>query len=164
MEICRTSPEAIGIFLSEQPFVISDESNIFLGQDAKDVKFAIKIYPTLPIMLIKEYAELTSHLANIVNDKGMTTVLDILGRRVCFDILVIPVLTMGISDDSINLGHESAYTISHFVDGETLYDLDRKYHSSNWSFSTSQDPLVNLSMQLRRISKKTRHLYHSLEC
>ncbi|OGM76131.1 hypothetical protein A2210_02875 [Candidatus Woesebacteria bacterium RIFOXYA1_FULL_40_18] len=151
MEIDRVNPEIFGVNIREWP-VEAAESRLFLGQDPSGNRLAIKVYPNLTIRQIQTYAEVTNQLAGLVNGSGVTVTLEVQGNANSYSVYITPISILGVVADPDQSDRDIPCTISPFIDGETLFDLDRRYLSGQWSFSTSQNSLKVLSLGLKRVS------------
>lgn len=141
MEISTIDPESYGVDLRRFP-VEAAESRVYEGYESDGRKVALKIYPGLAAEQVLLYAEVTNFLAERYNNSGDFIKLEVGGGVLSLRLYIVPV-------DITGMVGEHPGTISEFIEGETLFDLDPHYMSSRFS-RLKDDPLVKLSGQLAR--------------
>lgn len=150
-EFGRIVPEEYAINLKAPALEVA-ESRLFRGVDPKGLPVALKIFPTLTMEQITRYQRLTNFLANYLNKKTGLVKINIQGIQYSLKPFIVPINTIGIVRSVSNQDHPC--TISEFIEGPSLADIQPHYLSDNYD-NLAQDPLVRLSLELKRYSQNS---------
>ncbi len=135
----------LGVDLRREPLEVA-ESRLYAGQDPESGNaIVVKVYSGLQLGQILDYARTTCFLAGKVNPKRIFMALHPNGEEIKCLTHIVPVTMIGVANGL-------PFTVSDFVAGDTLFDIDPHYQSTN--FGNSKEPLVVLSSQLRKMSGK----------
>jgi hypothetical protein len=152
MEISRIEPKLFQVNVREWP-VEAAESRLFTGVDSSGKKVAFKVYPHLSVEQLSNYVEVTNQLARAINGSNRSVPLDIGGKESNYLVQIVPISTLGLVEDPDKPGKDWPCTLSPFIDGPSLFDID-KYFLSRHATSGSQNPLAELSEDLSEMSRK----------
>lgn len=103
------------------------------------------MYRGLNLDQILDYAQTTYFLAGKINPQRKFITLYPNGEETKCLVYIVPITQVGVTNGL-------PFTISDFVAGDTLFDIDTHYQSRN--FGNLKEPLIILSSQLRKISGK----------
>ena len=152
MELLRIRPELYQINVHAWP-IEAAESRLFAGYDPFGNKIALKVYRSLPLQQIQTYAEVTNYLAQTVNESGMIVRLNVRGSVNEYTVHIVPVSALGVVEDPDKAGLDLPCTLSPFIDGDSLFDLDRNFLSKHLGMN-QKNPLFVLSQTLEKISNR----------
>ncbi|OGM06110.1 hypothetical protein A2125_02175 [Candidatus Woesebacteria bacterium GWB1_43_5] len=139
-EVPNIEPEEYSVD-PRQSALEASESRLYRGVDKTGRVVALKFYVNMPIGKILEYQKITNQLAINHNYKKEFIELEVSGQFYKFLLYIVPIEKAGIAA-------ELPCTISPFIEGPTLFDLEPHYVSSRHA-SLPQNPLVKLGAKLR---------------
>ncbi len=143
VEVSEIDLANLGIDLTRKPLEVA-ESRLYAGQDPESGDIiAVKVYRDLGLDQILNYAQTTCFLAERINHKRIFVTLHPNSEETKCLVYLVPVTQVGVANGL-------PFTVSDFVAGDTLFDIDPHYQSRN--LGNSKEPLVVLSGQLRKIS------------
>jgi hypothetical protein len=140
-ETVKIDPVAYGVDVRRLP-VEAAESEVYEGYESEGRKVAFKVYRSLSAEQVLLYAEVTNFLAGLHNDSDDYIKLEVGGGVLSLRLHIVPI-------DVVGMVGNRPCTISPFIEGETLFDLEPHYMSSRF-IRLKDDPLVRLSGQLAR--------------
>ncbi len=123
------------------------ESQVYEGEnDGKPVAF--KIYRGFSVEQLLHYQEVTNSLAKRHN--GENVEMTIKGKEYKLSLYIVPIdQVVTTHSNPLDKNEVSPATVTPFIEGDTLFDLDMHY-MSNRPVPSLDDPLVKLTTTFRR--------------
>ena len=140
-ETVEIDPGAYGVDVRRLPLEAA-ESEVYEGYESEGRKVAFKVYRSLSAEQVLLYAEVTNFLAGLHNDSDDYIKLEVGEGVFSLRLRIVPV-------DVAGMVGKYPGTISEFIDGETLFDLEPHYMSNRFD-RLKDDPLVRLSGKLAK--------------
>ena len=92
-------------------------------------------------------------MAQAVNDSNTVVHLEVGGIEDDYLVHIVPISTLGLVTDPDKPNKDWPCTLASFIEGPTLFDLDKNYLSRHAALKR-QNPLAILSQDLTKISKR----------